>query len=113
MSCCCKKIYKICDVIICDELDLILPIPVVTDGEHTLELDFLNNVLSQSKEFATGQSEMRFSKSDLNEAFTYVGHVKGPDGAIVTFDIDGVTFDCVEFTTRRNLQSSTSNESGS
>lgn len=113
MSCCCKKVYQICDVIVCDDADLILPIPVPTDGDYTLELDFLSNVLSQTKTFSAGESEMRFSKAELNEQFTYVGHVKDATGAVVSFEIEGKTYDCVEFTTKRNLQSLTSNESQS
>lgn len=111
MGCCCKKIFRICDVVICDDGDLILPIPVLLDGNHVLELDFLGNEVSQAKEFSAGQSEMRFSKGELNEKFTYLGHVVGPDNTIVSFEIDGTTYDCVEFSTMRNLQALTSNES--
>lgn len=113
MSCCCKKIYKICDVVVCDDADLVLPIPVPEDGEYRLELDFLANSLLQTKTFAAGATEMSFSKAELNELFTYVGNVRNSSGAVISFEIDGVTYDCFEFSTKRNLSSLTTNESSS
>lgn len=44
-----------------------------------------------------------FDKDGLNERFTYSGRVVGPDGATITFEIGGKTYDCLEFTTKRAL----------
>lgn len=112
MSCCCKKVYRICDAILCDGEDLVLPIPVSDTGTHRLVLDFLGGAVFIDAAFESGQSEMRFDKSELNESFTYTGHVKDPSGAIVLFTIDEVEYDCIEFTTKR-LLSLTNNESES
>lgn len=102
MPCCCSKIHRVCDVIICDGQDLILPIPVPTDGEYTLELDFLQDVISKTAQLTQGDN-FTFDATDLNERFTYVGHIKGPDGVPITFTIDEVQYDCIEFTTKRAL----------
>lgn len=102
MSCCCTKLFRICDVVTCDDLDLVLPIPVPADGEYTLELNFLQHVLRKTVELSAGDNAT-FDKADLNEQFTYVGQVKDAAGEVVTFVIDGKTYDCIEFTTKRVL----------
>ena len=112
MSCCCARVFKICDLIVCDDNDLVLPIPVLVDGVHTLELDFLSDTISATAEFSSGATTMSFPKPELNEQFTYVGHVKDPAGEIVKFTIDEKEYDCIEFTTRRQL-SLTNNQSSS
>lgn len=100
MSCCCKKVYKICDVVVCDDQDLRLPIPIASEGEYRLELDFLDDLIRINATQAVGDVAI-FPKEGLNETFTYVGHVVAPDGTTVTFTIDEVEYDCVEFTTKR------------
>lgn len=100
MSCCCIRIHKLCDVVTCDAEDLVLPIPIPADGVYSLELDFLQDSLRKTATLSTGDNAT-FSKTDLNERFTYVGSVKDPSGQTLTFTIDGVEYDCVEFTTKR------------
>lgn len=112
MSCCCTKIYRICDVVICDDEDLELPIPAPADGEFTLELDFLGNTLRRTAQ-GTSEDNLRFAKGDLNENFTYVGRVTDVTGNPVTFTIGEVEYDCVEFTTKRDLTWSTASSSAS
>lgn len=100
MSCCCKKVYRLCDVVVCDDLDLVLPVPISADGEYTLQLDFLGDVVTRTAQLSAGDNAT-FEKGPLNERFTYVGHVVDPTGQVVTFIIDEVEYDCVEFTTQR------------
>jgi hypothetical protein len=102
MPCCCSTIYRVCDVIVCDGQDLVLPVTVPADGEYTLELDFLQDVIRKMATLTAGDN-FTFNMEDINERFTYVGHIKGPDGAPITFDIDGVVYDCIEFTTKKAL----------
>jgi hypothetical protein len=102
MPCCCSKIYRICDLVICDGDDLVLPVPVLMDGEHALELDFLGDVIRKTANLSTGDNAT-FDKNDLNERFTYVGHILDPEGAVLKFTIDAVEYDCIEFTTKRVL----------
>lgn len=100
MSCCCTNVFRICDLIVCDGEDLILPIPIPADGEYTLELDFLGDVVKKTATLSLGDNAT-FDKNKLNERFTYVGTVKDAIGQTVSFTIDGKTYDCVEFTTKR------------
>lgn len=102
MPCCCSKIYRVCDVIICDGDDLVLPVTVPADGTYTLELDFLQDVIRKTAQLTAGDN-FTFDMADLNERFTYVGHLKGPDGTPITFTVDAVVYDCIEFTTKKAL----------
>lgn len=100
MPCCCTSLYRICDLIVCDGADLVLPIPIPADGEYALDLDFLGDVVRTTAQLSMGDNAT-FSKENLNERFTYVGQVKDPAGSVVPFTIDGKTYDCIEFTTKR------------
>lgn len=102
MPCCCSRIYRVCDVIICDAEDLVLPIEVPADGTYTLELDFLQDVIRKTSMLTAGDN-FTFDVVELNERFTYVGHLKGPDGMPITFTINDVQYDCIEFTTKKAL----------
>lgn len=102
MSCCCQKVYKLCDVTVCTQ-DLRLPIITEVEGDHVLELEFLGDVLRQTGSFGSDDT-VSFGTSDLNEGFTYVGHVLDPNNQKMLFTVDGVEYDCFEFTTRRLLQ---------
>jgi hypothetical protein len=100
MPCCYNNIFKLCDLVTCDAGDLVLPIPIPGDGEYTLELMFLQDVVRKTATLSAGDNAT-FDKADLNERFTYVGHVENAAGDHLTFDIDGKTYDAVEFTTKR------------
>jgi hypothetical protein len=102
MPCCCTKQFRICDLIVCDADDLVLPIPIPADGLYRLELDFLSDVLIKEASLSEGDNAT-FDKDDLNERFTYVGHLKNEAGEVVKFTIDEVEYDCIEFTTKRAL----------
>src|SRR3972149_2998453 len=102
MPCCCSKIYRVCDVVICVGEDLVLPVSVPSDGEYTLELDFLQDVIRKTATLTEGDN-FTFDAADLTERFTYVGHIKGPDGTPIKFTIDTVEYDCIEFTTKKAL----------
>lgn len=100
MPCCCTKTYRVCDVITCDGEDLVLPIPIPADGEYVLELDILGNVLKKTSTLSMGDNAT-FDKVDLNEKYTYVGQIIQETGEPLTFEKDGKTYDCFEFTTKR------------
>jgi len=100
MPCCCTNVFKLCDVVICDGDDLVLPVPIPSDGDYTLELEFLGDIVKKTAALSAGDNAT-FEKQGLNERFTYVGSVKNSIGETITFTIDGKTYDCVEFTTQR------------
>lgn len=102
MSCCCTRIYKLCDLILCDGEDLVLPIEIPADGEYMLELEFMGSVVQKFADQTMGDNAT-FDKDELNEQFTYTGQVKNEDGETITFEIEGKTYDCIEFTTKKKV----------
>lgn len=100
MNCCCEKIYLMCDVPVCDGQALILPFTAPDDGPYTLDLDFLDHSLQTTKDFITGAA-IAFPKTKLNEGYTYTGRVLDGDHKPVSFIVEGVEYDCFEFTTKR------------
>lgn len=99
MSCCCTKVYRVCDVVLCEDTEIRLPIPVTGDGLYTLELDMLGKVIRIAAQQTVGD-EMVFPPGELNERFTFTGQVRDPSGEIVPFTVDLVEYDCVSFTTK-------------
>lgn len=102
MSCCCTRIFRLCDLIICDGDDLVLPIPIPADGEYTLELDFMQTMIEKVATLTAGDNAT-FDKDELNEQFTYTGQVKNSEGETISFEIEGKTYDCIEFTTKKKV----------
>jgi hypothetical protein len=40
---------------------------------------------------------------NLNENYTYTGQIIGHDGEIVKIEVDGIEYDCIEFSTKVGL----------
>lgn len=112
MSCCCTNTFKLCDIVPCDDGDLVLAGAVPSDGEYTLELDFLGDLIRKTAQLTAGDTPT-FDKTALNENFTYRGHVRGPNGKVVSFIIDAVTYDCFSFTTKRCITCTPSSSTSS
>lgn len=102
MSCCCTRVWRLCDLVVCDADDLVLPIPIPADGEYTLELNFLDNIVRKTANLSSGDNAT-FDTTGLNERFTYQGQVKDSTGQTLTFVVDAITYDCIEFTTKRAI----------
>lgn len=99
-KCCCSNVYRICDVIVCDANPLVLPVPIPSDGDYTLELDFLNSVVRKTATLSLGDNAT-FEDVPLNEQYTYTGRVMDAAGDPVTFEIDEIEYDCFQFSTKR------------
>ncbi len=112
MSCCCTKTFDLCDLVPCDEGDLVLAGAVPTDGEYTLELDFLGDLVRKTALLSAGDTPT-FDKAGLNENYAYRGRVRGPDGQVVSFTINSVVYDCFSFTTKRCLTCTPSSSTSS
>jgi hypothetical protein len=92
-------IYSLPDVVQLDGGELVLPIPIPADGAYTLVLDFLTNTLSCVANFSAGDNAT-FPQDGLVPGFIYVGQLLDPSGQPVPFQVNGRTFDGVEFVTR-------------
>lgn len=112
MSCCCTRVYRICDVVLCEDTEIRLPIPVPGAGLYTLELDMLGKVLRIAAQQAGGSEDMVFPAGELNERFTYTGQVRDAADEVVTFTVGALEYDCIQFTTKRTIPwTNTSSES--
>lgn len=99
-----------CGVPVCDGEPLVVPVTIPAGGVYHLQLDFLNGMLVESAEFIATNTAT-FSKELLNENFTYTGWVVNSSGEKVPFTIDDEVYDCFEFTTHRQTQTVTADES--
>jgi hypothetical protein len=98
-------------VVLCEDTEIRLPIPVTGDGLYTLELDMLGKVLRVDAQQTVGD-EMVFPVGDLNERFTYTGQVRDAAGDVVPFTVGTAEYDCIQFTTKRTIPwTNTSSES--
>jgi len=41
-----------------------------------------------------------FTLTNLNENYTYSGQIIDPNGEIVTLEVNGIEYDCIEFSTK-------------
>jgi len=103
MSCCCTKVYRLCDVTVCEDDVIRVPIPVTASGLYTLELDFLGKVVRIPAVQEAGAPDMVFPAGLLNEAFTYTAQVRDPSDYVVPFTVDEVEYDCLQFTTKKSI----------
>lgn len=102
MSCCCNKVYRLCDQAVCDPNGLMLPVPIPADGLYTLELNFLGDTIRKEAMLSSGDNAT-FDMDGLNEKYTYTGRVVDATGETLTFTVDEIEYDCIEFTTKRTL----------
>lgn len=110
MSCCCTNTFDLCDLVPCDEGDLVLAGTIPADGEYTLELDFLGALVRTSALLSQGDTPT-FPKPELNEGYTYRGRVRDAAGRVVTFTVLATSYDCFTFTTKRCITCSPSSSS--
>jgi hypothetical protein len=40
---------------------------------------------------------------NLNENYTYTGQIIDPNGEVVNIEVDGIEYDCIEFSTKVGL----------
>lgn len=102
MPCCCTRVFAICELILCDDENLVLPVPVPADGTYYLHLDFMEQLIEKEAALTEGDFAT-FDKDDLNEQYTYQGQVKDDGGNVISFTVDGVEYDCFEFTTKKKV----------
>lgn len=105
MPCCCIKTLNLCSVSVCESLDLdkIVTIPSgATTNNYKLILDYFSTTLTLSQPQTDGEN-ISFDISMLNESFEFTGKVYDTSGEVVTFTVDGETYDCIKFKTILNV----------
>ena len=71
----------------------------LTAGTWVLELTFGSVTLYYSREVFADQTVI-FELTNLNENYTYQGQIIDPNGEIISIEVDGIEYDCIEFSTK-------------
>lgn len=91
MSCCSKKIFKICEPVgTCSEATLKLPYTGLPNGAYKIVLQFLNSLQTFIVDAVDGT--LTIPTNSLNENFYYEGKVYDENGTLVLFNTDYDTF---------------------
>lgn len=99
MSCCCNKIYKFCKAVNgCNRDNFAALFAGVPDGNYTIQLDYLNSVVSIEMSISEGVVTFTYAVQ-LNENFTYTGQLLNESGEVVPIVKEEVSYDCFQFTT--------------
>lgn len=71
----------------------------LTAGTWILELTFGSVNVYYSVYVLDGETVI-FTLTNLNENYTYSGQIIDPNGEIVTLEVNGIEYDCIEFSTK-------------
>lgn len=71
----------------------------LTEGTWVLELTFGSVNIYYSVDVLDGETVI-FTLTNLNENYTYSGQIIDPNGEIVTLEVNGIEYDCIEFSTK-------------
>jgi hypothetical protein len=74
-------------------------IVVGNDETWILELTFGSVTIYYSANVLTGETVI-FTLTNLNESYTYSGQIIDPNGKIVKLEVNGIEYDCIEFSTK-------------
>ena len=80
----------------------------ITEGVWVLQLDFGSITIYYSADVLDGE-EVIFTMTNLNESYTYKGQIIDPNGEIVNISVNGIEYDCIEFSTKIGLSNNTLN----
>jgi len=72
------------------------------EGIWILELNFSNVAIYYSFDAAMFDIVI-FTLENLNENYTYTGQIIDPKGNVVKIKVDGIEYDCIEFSTKVGL----------
>ncbi len=80
----------------------------LTAGVWVLQLDFGSITIYYSVDVLDTETVI-FTMTNLNESYTYKGQIIDPNGVIVNVEVDGIEYDCIEFSTKVGLSNNTIN----
>jgi hypothetical protein len=106
MACCncCEKTLNLGCINSCDaSFNTNILVDALNEGVWVLQLSFGSVfVVNYSTSVVDGES-VSFTMTNLNENYTYTGQIIEPKGEIVNIVIDGIEYDCIEFSTKVGL----------
>ena len=71
----------------------------ITEGTWVLELTFGSVNIYYSVDVLDGETVI-FTLTNLNENYTYTGQIVDPNGNVVKIKVNGIEYDCIEFSTK-------------
>jgi hypothetical protein len=71
----------------------------LTEGVWVLQLTFGSISIYYSIDVLDGETVI-FTLENLNENYTYTGQIIDPSGVIVNIEVNGIEYDCIEFSTK-------------
>lgn len=98
MPCCCQRIFELCDVPVCSG-SIKTGIAAAITGRYKLVVDYLDTQFEINSEEITATEEIIFPATDLNEHYKFTGKIYDPNGAEVTFTVEGLLYNCIGFQT--------------
>jgi len=97
---CCEKTLNLGCLNACNAIyNTGIVVELATEGTWVLELSFGSVNVYYSVDVIAGETVI-FTLSNLNENYTYSGQIIDPNGEIVNIEIDGIEYDCIEFSTK-------------
>ena len=97
---CCEKTLNLGCLNACNAVyDTGIVVDALTEGTWVLELTFGSVSIYYSVDVEDGETVI-FTLTNLNENYTYQGQIIDPNGEIVTLEVNGIEYDCIEFSTK-------------
>lgn len=97
---CCEKTLNLGCLNACNAVyNTGIVVDALTEGTWVLELTFSSVSIYYSVDVEDGETVI-FTLTNLNESYTYQGQIIDPNGEIVTLLVDGIEYDCIEFSTK-------------
>jgi len=105
MACCncCEKTLNLGCLNACDAVyNTGIVVDALTEGVWVLQLSFGSVSVYYSVDVLDGETVI-FTLTNLNENYTYTGQIIDPSGVIVKIEVNGIEYDCIEFSTKVGL----------
>jgi len=105
MACCncCENTLILGCINSCDaSFDTGIVADALTEGVWVLQLTFGSISIYYSIDVLDGETVI-FTMTNLNENYTYTGQIIDPSGVIVNIEVNGIEYDCIEFSTKVGL----------
>jgi len=97
---CCEKTLNLGCLNACNAVyNTGIVVDALTKGDWVLELTFGSINIYYSVNVSDGETVI-FTLTNLNESYTYQGQIIEPNGEIVTLEVNGIEYDCIEFSTK-------------
>ena len=100
---CCEKTLNLGCLNACNAVyDTGIVVDALSEGVWVLQLSFGSISIYYSVDVEVGETVI-FTLTNLNENYTYQGQIIDPNGEIVNVEVNGIEYDCIEFSTKVGL----------